>query len=235
MRKRGGRPTGRPALRLYPRPVAALANQADTVAASPHLTHGFRAGAARSRAGCCGCVACVSALMCASHVGVAAPRRDRRSPGRPSMMLLELVVGVGRRRVLVAERARARSSRFCWISSSSACDARRPARPSGSTAFSRVSRRAEHDLAPSRCPSGRSRGAAARRASPSRRTSSPGVCASRSSRFTRTPARRSSSRIACALRQHGLLPVAARDRARSPPGTARRAAAGSGRCRRRGS
>ena len=168
-------------------------------------------------------------------------RRRRRTsgamtkPGRPSIDCLELVVGLGALTCAPRGTSARVSKSACWIVVEQR-RARCAARPSIGVRLllARVAPRRARP-APSRCPWVRSRAAAARRASPTRRTSSR-ACTPRARRaITRMPAAASSLLIASALGQHGLLPVAARDRARSPPDTARRWAAGRARCRRRAS
>ena len=139
-------------------------------------------------------VACVSVLICASHSADAAPGRDHEA-GPAFHHLLELVVVADALRVLVAERDGARRA-GCAGSRRAARARGRRGRPSARRA-SRACRGARPAPPTSRCPSGRSRGAAARRAAPTRRTSSPDARrARRASRGCRP--RRARCWISCA-------------------------------------
>ena len=220
------------ALKLAARCVQyAFANHASTCAGVSQRTQ--RPSAGGGFIGMLRIVACVSVLICASQSADAAPGRDHE-PGPAFHRLLELVVGRPTRCVCSSRNAtRALEQRPLDLVEQLAHAA--PARPSIGDA-ELLARVAARRAAPatSRCPSDRSRGAAARRAAPTRQNFQPGR-SSRSSSVTRMPAATSSLLDLLRLRQHGLAPVVAADRHDDHLIRRDRAAAAPGRCRRRAS
>ena len=145
--------------------------------------HARRPSAGGATNGMLRIVAWVSALICASHA--AEPHHgDDHEPGPALHQRARTRPSVGALVVRSSRNASARASRPAWMVSSSRLHVRRQVRPSASSAFSRVSRRARThrllldvlrpDLQPQR----------ARRASPTRRTSSP-ACRRRGRRASR--------------------------------------------------
>ncbi len=171
--------------------------------AGPADTRGDPSGMLRS-------VACVSALMAASHSAL--PHQGATTkPGRPSMASPgtrptspTLEVCSSRKRRARAEQVRLNRLEQCRAPASSRS-------VNGIGAFSRVSRRAENT-----CPFSMSLGPISRRSGTPRSSHSanfqPGEFSSLASSLTRTPRAVSSSRMASAFGQHGLLPVAAWNR-----------------------